>query len=578
MKIKLLQSASSLRDLAILLGFKPKAISFLLYKVPKPYLYTQFQIPKKNGSTRTIMSPCAELKNLQSVISNYLQDCLEEIDEKRQKKGTLSHGFKRGYSIASNAAIHRNRRYLLNLDLEDFFGSINFGRVRGFFINDKNFSLHPDVATVLAQIICFENKLPQGSPCSPVVSNLIGHLLDIRLVGLASRYGCSYTRYADDISFSTNKKDFPAELAAPGSMPHEWHVGPVLTDVIMRTGFSINASKTRVQYSDSRQEVTGLVVNKKVNTAATYRRAARAMAERLFRTGSFQVEKMVLNSEGNSVSGVVRGSIDQLNGIFNFITMINRFSEVSRESIQKSELSSIEKVHRDLLFYKYFYANTMPTIICEGSTDNIYLRCAIRKLSANFPALAGVNEKGETELKVCLFKYSKLNARLLDLTGGTPPLRTFISEFANNAAKYKSRKSIFPVIVLIDNDKGAKIIYSLIKQLSGNASVIDGSQRHYHIAQGLWIVPTPKAVGVVESKIEDFFEDKVLEMELGGKHFNSENNDLSDNEYGKQYFAEHVVKANHKDISFDLFAPILSTISTLITDSINQANSARNRP
>lgn len=578
MKIKLLQSASNLRDFAILIGFQPKAISFILYKHPKDRLYTQFEIPKKNGSFRTITSPCPELKNLQSIVSKYLQDCLAEIDERRPKKGTLAHGFKRGYSIASNAAVHRNRRYVLNLDLEDFFGAINFGRVRGFFINDRNFSLKPDVATILAQIICFENKLPQGSPCSPVVSNLIGHLLDIRLVALASKYGCSYSRYADDITFSTNKKTFPIELASSQLRPNEWSLGPELSSMIVRSGFTINVSKTRVQYSDSRQEVTGLVVNKKVNTVASYRRTARAMAERLFRTGSFQIEKLVLDSEGKSKSGTVSGTVEQLNGMLNFITMINRLSEEFRVSSDKHDLSSIEKVHRDLLFYKYFYANTMPTIVCEGPTDSIYLRCAIRKLAAHFPALAGFNKEGEIELKVCLFKYSDLNARLLKLTGGTAPLRTFASGFSSNAAKYKSRKSIFPVIVLIDNDKGAKPIYSFIKQLPGNGGVVDGSQKHYHVAQGLWIVPTPRSEGVPESKIEDFFEDKVLKMELGGKHFNPENMDLSDDEYGKQYFAEHVIKANHKSISFDGFAPILSTISSLITDSINQAKSALNRP
>ncbi|MGC3085804.1 RNA-directed DNA polymerase, partial [Enterococcus faecium] len=78
-------------------------------------------------------------------------------------------GFKRGYSIVTNASMHKKRRLVLNVDLEDFFGAINFGRVRGFFITNKNFSLPPSVATVLAQIICYDNSIPQGSPCSPVV-------------------------------------------------------------------------------------------------------------------------------------------------------------------------------------------------------------------------------------------------------------------------------------------------------------------------------------------------------------------------------------------------------------------------
>src|SRR5207253_493823 len=85
--------------------------------------------------------------------------------------------------------------------------------VRGYFIRDKNFVLNEKVATVIAQIACHENALPQGSPCSPVISNLIAHVLDTHLVRLASRVGCTYSRYADDLTFSTNKKPFPREIA-----------------------------------------------------------------------------------------------------------------------------------------------------------------------------------------------------------------------------------------------------------------------------------------------------------------------------------------------------------------------------
>ena len=117
-------------------------------------------------------------------------------------------------SILTNATLHKRRRYVLNLDLEDFFPSITFGRIRGFFIKDKHFALQEKVATVIAQIACFNNELPQGSPCSPVLSNLIGHLLDTRLARFARLYKCTYSRYADDITFSTSRKDFPAELVA----------------------------------------------------------------------------------------------------------------------------------------------------------------------------------------------------------------------------------------------------------------------------------------------------------------------------------------------------------------------------
>jgi RNA-directed DNA polymerase len=95
---------------------------------------------------------------------------VDEINTANNRKDRIAHGFKRKRSIITNARQHSNRRYVFNIDLEDFFPSINFGRVRGFFIRDKGFALNDDVATVIAQIACHEDALPQGSPCSPVVS------------------------------------------------------------------------------------------------------------------------------------------------------------------------------------------------------------------------------------------------------------------------------------------------------------------------------------------------------------------------------------------------------------------------
>ena len=208
-----LRAASSLKEVAVLLQFKPKYLAFILYRKPVADKYKAFNIAKRGGGLRQINAPCPELKLLQRRLSDLLQNCMEEINSKGNLGNQLAHGFSRGRSIVSNAVKHRRRRYVFNIDLENFFGTVNFGRVRGFFIKAAHFMLHPSVATVLAQIACHDNGLPQGSPCSPVISNLIGHLLDLRLCKLATRYGCTYSRYADDITFSTNKPDFPSGIA-----------------------------------------------------------------------------------------------------------------------------------------------------------------------------------------------------------------------------------------------------------------------------------------------------------------------------------------------------------------------------
>ena len=175
---------------------------------------------------------------------------------------------------------------MLNLDLQDFFPSINFGRVRGFFIGNNDFKLHKDVATVIAQIACHANALPQGAPTSPIISDLIGHILDVRLVGLAKKYSCTYTRYADDLTFSTGLKSFPTPLAVQIS-PSDWQPGKPLADTIRSAGFTINPDKTRMQLRASRQTVTGLTVNQKVNIQADYYRRVRSMCYELFKTGSY---------------------------------------------------------------------------------------------------------------------------------------------------------------------------------------------------------------------------------------------------------------------------------------------------
>ncbi len=286
--IQALRAATSLRSLARLLKFKPKAVSYLLYFKPQPDRYQTFQIPKKLGGVRNIMAPSEDLKLLQRRLADVLVECIGEENKLRKWKDDYAHGFTKGRSFITNASPHTCRRYVFNVDLEDFFGTINFGRVRGFFIKNRLFRLHPDAATVIAQIASHNNVLPQGSPCSPVISNLIGHVLDVKLCRLAAINGCYYTRYADDLTFSTNRSKFPDQIARPGAADgNKWACGVELDRAIASSGFRVNASKTRMQFRRSRQDVTGVIVNRRLNTRIEYRKNARAMTDQLFDTGRF---------------------------------------------------------------------------------------------------------------------------------------------------------------------------------------------------------------------------------------------------------------------------------------------------
>ena len=210
--LKKLKAAQDRKELADVLGYKPSALTAIVYMTPAVAKYTTFDIPKKSGGVRTIKAPEPRLKKLQTHLAHVLYQCLAEIETGRNAK-PVSFGFRKEGRITDNAKNHKRRRYVLNLDLADFFPTFNFGRVRGFFLKDQNFKLGTEVATTIAQIACDGVALPQGSPCSPIISELIGQVLDLRLLRLAKKYGVRYSRYADDLTFSTNNKQFPAALA-----------------------------------------------------------------------------------------------------------------------------------------------------------------------------------------------------------------------------------------------------------------------------------------------------------------------------------------------------------------------------
>ena len=173
---------------------------------------------------------------------------------------------------------------MLNVDLEDFFPSINFGRVLKA-LEAPPYRMQHDAAVAFAQIACHEGKLPQGAPTSPTMSNLVVARMDGELEALAKELRCGYTRYADDLTFSTNLPQFPSELAV--MVGGHAQAGELLTSVIVRNGFRINLAKVRLQPRGVRQVVTGLVVNSGVNV---HRRAIRQIRAMLHAWRKFGLE------------------------------------------------------------------------------------------------------------------------------------------------------------------------------------------------------------------------------------------------------------------------------------------------
>jgi RNA-directed DNA polymerase len=261
----------SVRQLALLLNCDyAKHLVYYLYRGPVSKNYREFDIPKRSGGTRRISAPQTNLIILQRSLAAQL--------ERTFKLKASVHGFAKGRSIVSNAAPHVKASHVLNIDIQDFFPSINFGRVRGLFMS-KPYSLPASVATVIAQICCHENALPQGAPTSPIVSNMICARLDTQLRNYAKVSGIFYTRYADDLTFSTRKRQLPQTLgnALVTDGKREFQIATELRKLIESNGFTINNSKTRYFGRNDRRVVTSLVVNRTVNLRRNYIRHVRAM-------------------------------------------------------------------------------------------------------------------------------------------------------------------------------------------------------------------------------------------------------------------------------------------------------------
>lgn len=557
-----LKAASNLADVARIIGFKPKSLSYLLYKLPVASRYSQFSIPKATGGTREIMAPVPQLKLAQRRLAHHLQNCLHDIEEKQIVRANciISHGFKRNLSIATNAGSHVGRRWVLNMDLENFFPSINFGRVRGYFIKNKHFALQPATATVLAQIACHGNALPQGAPTSPVISNLITGLLDIRLNKLASSSRCTFTRYADDITFSTNLKEFPESIARK-SLDADWVLSGALSKRIKDSGFSVNKKKTRMQYRRSRQDVTGLIVNDMVGVKREYLKTVRAQVESVIRTGTCHIDK---KEKGKSKSEPV--SLEALNGHLAHIAWVKgRYTEYKRGSNHWSSEPGYVRTYRRFLDHQAFVANPKPTVICEGKTDSIYLQCAIKtvpKVPVNL-----VDPTSPSGLAVRLFRYTDTTSWVQHLHGGTGDMKNLIDGYQERMKQINAIKFQSPVILVVDNDAGASKgkLNSLVKDKSGSTAKVDGSADFYHLGLNLYLVHTPKTAAGGDTMIEDFLPSTVRSQKLGLKTLELDNKKFDPKKnFGKVPLAESIVRRQKDKIDFSGFSALLVRISNAI--------------
>ena len=563
-----IQNAESIHDIAEILGYKASALAYIIYKIPIADKYSSFEINKSGGGKRKIDAPIAPLKDVQRRLANILYACRHE-NEKQSARRPLSHGYRKGLSIVTNANCHKRQRYVLNLDLKDFFPTINFGRVRGFFQKNREFGLNEKVATIVAQIACYENALPQGSPCSPVIADLIAHLLDIRMVQLAKKCRTQYSRYADDLTFSTNQRIFPEEIAVQNPIPDgDWQLADKLLDCVHNAGFEVNPVKTRMQVRTSRQTVTGLTVNAKVNIRADYYRSVRAMCHSVFNTGSYYRPLSVTEStdeEGKTKQPELMSALNPLEGMLSHIYYVKKTALGSGMKPTIEYSGALRTLYQRFLRFRYFVVPDKPLVICEGKTDNIYIRSAIRSLAKTHPKLGSDSKEGLRQA-VSFFNYETQAGHILNIKGGTGDLKFLILDYEKFLTEFKHRPLKHPVVLLIDNDDGASPIFSLLKEKYSIDATFRSANSYYYLGGNLYLVKTPSIKGKIKTCIEDLFDDATLATIIDGKTFNPDKKLDSKTEYGKIVFAEKVIRPNAAKIDFAGFSRPLNRLVEVIED------------
>lgn len=454
-------------ELADFLRIPRNKLTHILYVKKIENCYTSFEIPKKSGGMRRINAPIDDLKNIQLKLSNALCEYQRELWREKSISPNIAHAFEKGKSIFTNSKIHRNKRYLLNLDLNDFFEEIN-----------KEISI---------------------------------------------------------------------------------------------AGFSINNKKTRLQFRDSKQKVTGIVVNKKLNIDRLYYRKTKAMAHNLYTN-----KEIIINGEP--------GTVNQLEGRFSFINQIDRYNNGLDDSKHCfRDLNGREEQYRRFLFYKYFYYNSKPMVVTEGKTDIVYIKAALKSLYKDYPELIAKNGNGIFDFKISFFKRNdRINYFFGIGQDGADSMQNLFRYFSSEKSRDKGYVDYYsyfsnlcdylpmnPVILIFDNELSntKKPLYKFINFVGFTDEQRESLKKFSYSKiknnSNLFLTTFPLVKNKDECEIEDLFPDSTLSVKLNGKNFCRQEKYDTNLYYGKDIFSKYIF-SNYNKIDFTGFKPILDNINEII--------------
>jgi len=264
-------------------------------------MYSQFDIAKGAGKVRTITAPDRRLK--------FLQQKLVALLVQLYRVRNPVHGFVPVRSVKTNAEAHGRRRYVVNLDLRNFFPTISEKRIVGLLLA---LGIDKRVSEIVARLSCHMGHLPQGAPTSPVLSNMICYRLDTELLQAAKAARAIYTRYADDITFSGYQPPTPlfeGGIPAVGRFSPEL-LTPSLKAVFENNGFEVHPEKAHYADRNSRRIVTGVKINDGLNVDRRYVRRIRAMLHSIEKLGLADADAKYVASGGRgNLAAHLRGKI-----------------------------------------------------------------------------------------------------------------------------------------------------------------------------------------------------------------------------------------------------------------------------
>ncbi|MBI2722796.1 MAG: RNA-directed DNA polymerase [Bacteroidetes bacterium] len=271
--------------------------------------YRHYTIPKKKGGMREIYAPANSLKKIQRRLNYFLQAYYLCIKPKEVHGFVVNPAYLgKKCNIVANARLHIGKSHVLNIDVKDFFPSISAKQVKGIF-SSHLFNFNDQISNALTLLTTFEGRLPAGAPTSPVISNFVCTKLDSDLIEFCSLNSLSYSRYADDLTFSSNNvidNDIILDLI----------------NIINANNFKINDKKLRLKASNRKQTVTGLTVNEKVNVDRKLLKKIRAMLHDLTTNGIDKAAKHHFNIN-KDIDEKLRGKfIYRLEGYINFVGQV----------------------------------------------------------------------------------------------------------------------------------------------------------------------------------------------------------------------------------------------------------------